>query len=180
MTGVVLAGCGAADAPARVDASVPCSARVEPPPTSSLEGRDGVTTSKAALPGGGRFAVFSFAGAPTRVRLGGRRVWAWKTPAELSAGRSVVMTVAPASARRARLGFSRPARSFRRAPRSARFTACPADEPLFSGEGTVGPVTGWAGSLITLDRRTCLRLTVREGRAAARRLAIPLGRSCRG
>ena len=112
------------------------------------------------------------------MRIGGCRAWLWKAPVALTADRSVVLTVYGKAARRARLGFARPARSFARADRTMRFTSCSPNAPLHSGDGTVGPVTGWGGSLVTLDRRLCLRLRVvtAEGSVSLR---VPLGRRCR-
>jgi hypothetical protein len=136
-----------------------------------------VTTSRARLPDGGELALYTFSGPPTRSRIGGRRVWMWKTPASLTAGRTVVLSVAGSAAGRARLGFTPPAPSFAEAARATRFTSCAADTPLFSGEGTVGPVTGWGGSLFTLDRRICLPLLVTRSRTPVV-LKVPLGTRC--
>jgi hypothetical protein len=58
-----------------------------------------------------------------------------------------------------------------------RGVSCSADEPLFSGDGVVGPTTGWGGSLITTHRRICLRLRVFSGGASSP-LRVPLGRRC--
>lgn len=184
VAGAVAAGCGDASpaaktsAPVRADSTVPCSARSEPSPAVGLRDQEGVTTSVARLANGGRFDLYTFGGRPSRTRIGERRVWLWKTPVALTADRSVILTVQGRAARRARLGFTRPARSFARADRATRFDSCAPDTPLFSGDGTVGPETGWGGSLITLDRRVCLRLRVVTAKASVP-LRVPLGTRCR-
>jgi hypothetical protein len=158
------------------DGTVGCRMRSEPAPSRDLADQPGVGVSVAVLPGA-RFRVFTFDGAPARSRLGGRRVWTWKTPVALTAEASVVVSVAASRQARARLGFTPARRSFENADRSTRFTACSADTPQFSGDGTVGPETGWGGSLITRDRRLCLRLRVESG-GRTTGLLVPLGRSC--
>lgn len=179
-------GCGtsseAADVPApapapRADSAVPCSARSEPPPLDALSSDPSVRSAAVELRGGGRFELFTFGGAPSRTRVGRTHAWLWKTPVSLTVGSSVVVSVPASRARRARLGFTRRASSFGRADRATRFTSCAADTPLFSGEGTVGPVTGWGGSVLTLDRRVCLRLRV-SGATGDAVLELPLGRRC--
>ena len=160
------------------DSTVPCSAHVEPPPVVSLRKRKGVTTSTARLAAGGRFDVYTFGGRPSRTRIAGRRAGLWKTPVALTADRSVILRVGGTAVRRARLGFGRPARSFARAARATRFVSCAPDTPLFSGDGTVGPDTGWGGSLITLDRRVCLRLRVVTAKESVP-LPVALGTRCR-
>lgn len=166
-------------APVRADSTVPCSARAEPPPADGLRGQEGVTTSFARLADGGRFEINTFGDlGPSRTRIGERRVWLWKAPAALTADRSVILTVPARAARRARLGFTRPARSFARSDRATRFVSCAPDTPLFSGDGMVGPETGWGGSLITLDRRVCLRLRVVTATTSVP-LRLPLGTRCR-
>lgn len=197
VSGAVAAGCGGASpaakrsepvsaspaaktsAPMRADSTVPCSARSEPPPSVGPRDQEGVTTSVARLPDGGRFELDTFGDlGPSRTRIGERRAWLWKAPVGLTADRSVILTVRARAARRARLGFTRSARSFARADRATRFVSCAPDTPLFSGDGTVGPVTGWGGSLITLDRRVCLRLLVVTAKASVP-LKVPLGTRCR-
>lgn len=161
---------------ANTDGVVGCRSRSEPAPSSDLADQPGVGVSIAVLPGA-RFRVFTFDGAPTRHRLGERWVWSWKTPVALNAAASVVVSVTPSQQARVRLGFTRERRSFGYSDRSTRFKACTPDTPQFSGDGTVGPETGWGGSLITRDRRVCLRLQVASGGQTAG-LAVPLGRSC--
>lgn len=202
VAGAVAAGCGGASpatetsapvraspavktsAPVRADSTVPCSARAEPPPPVGDglrdQVQDHVTTSSVRLPDGGRFDLYTFPDdlGPSRSRDDERRVWLWKAPAVLTADRSVILTVPAGAARRARLGFTRPARSFARSSRATRFVSCAPDTPLFSGEGTVGPETGWPGSLITLDRRVCLRLRVVTATTSVP-LRVPLGTRCR-
>lgn len=163
--------------PARADSAVPCSARSEPSPGVSLREQKGVTTSVVRLADGGRFDLYTFGGRPSRARIGKRPVWLWKAPVALTADRSVILTVPARAARRARLGFTPPARSFARADRATRFDSCAPDTPLFSGDGTVGPETGWGGSLITLDRHVCLRLLVITAKAPVP-LRVPLGTRC--
>jgi hypothetical protein len=143
----------------------------------SLRESKDVTTSVAWLAHGGRFDLYSFAFRPSRQPFVGRGAWVWKTPVALTAGHAVVLTVDGADALRARLGFGPPARSFAAADSATRFESCPPDTPLFSGPGTVGPETGWSGSLITLDRRLCLRLRVVTGTASVA-IRVPLGTRC--
>ena len=177
---VVLVGCGgsAAAIPQSVsmhaDVVVPCSARVEPPP--AVKQRGGVTTSVARFADGGRF-VLAFGTGPSKTRIGGRRVWVWKTPVVLSADLAVVLSIDAVASRRARLSFTGMVRDFQTGARRARFEACSADTRRFSEEGVVGPETGWAGSLITLDRRVCLRVRTVTARESVK-LKVPLGRRC--
>lgn len=191
VAGAIVAGCGgpsraadtsspAADSSSlvRADSTVPCSARSEPPPAVSLRDAEGVTGSGARLTAGGQFDLYTFGGRSSRTRIGGRRAWLWKAPVALSADRSVVLTVNGPAARRARLGFARRARSFAGADRATRFASCAPDTRLFSGNGTVGEVTGWGGSLVTLDRRLCLRLRVVTATESVS-LRVPLGMGCR-
>lgn len=152
---------------------VDCAARAEPPPPEPPRAR----TVSAALPDGGRLYVLNVPGRPSRTRLGGRAVFVWKTPVVLSADRSVVVAIGRRQARRTRLGVGGSFPSFARSPRTARLTSCPEDEPRFSGPGVVGPLTGWGGSMVTLRRRSCLRLRVHSGGATVP-LRVPLGRRC--
>ncbi|HEX8087117.1 MAG TPA: hypothetical protein VF529_22755 [Solirubrobacteraceae bacterium] len=183
---VVAAGCLGDDstadgvAPARpqaADSTVGCDRRSEPPPSEAVRTGEDAHVAAAALRDGGRFELFTFRGAPFRMRLGARRVWVWKAPASLSADRTVILAVGSRNTSRARLAFGPFARTFARSDRAVRFTSCPPDEPLFSGDGVVGPTTGWGGSLITTDRRICLRLRVFSGGASSP-LPVPLGRPC--
>ena len=167
---------GAASAP-RADSTVACSARAEPSPSEGLREGEGVVVSAARLEGGGRFALYSFDDPPARTRIGGRRTWLWKTPVSLTADRSVVLSVHARSVGTARLVFARQPKSFTAADRATRFRSCTADEPQFSGAGTVGPATGWGGSIVTLERRQCLRLQVVAGGRRST-LRVPLGRRC--
>jgi hypothetical protein len=165
----VVAAVAAAVPPA--DARIGCAERAEPSPAPGA--LPGVV---AELPEGGEFVILTVSPTPSRTRMGRRTVWLWKTPATLSADRSIVLEVPRRGARRARLGWGR-TRSFAGAPRTTRFTACAEDEPLHSGDGVVGPRTGWGGALITLRRRSCLRLVVRsDGESLP--LRVPLGRRC--
>lgn len=158
-------------------ATVTCAMHGEPsPPASLLEDTIGAATVAGAtlrLHGAG-------GAAPSRVRLAdGERAWIWKVPVSLTAGAHVTLTVARAQRGRARLLFARnQTPSFARAFWTTRFDACAADHPLFSGKGTVGPVTGWGGSLATRDRRMCLRLTA-SSRGERTAMPVSLGRACR-
>lgn len=60
-----------------------------------------------------------------------------------------------------------------------RFKACPADEPMFSGPGTVGPWTGFPGAMIVAGAR-CLTLELRERGRPTLRYYLGFGRDdCR-
>jgi hypothetical protein len=149
----------------------------EPSPSASLlddtVGAATVAGAALRLHGAGRAG-------PSRVRLDdGERVWIWKVPVSLTADGRVTLTVPPSQRGRARLLFAaNRTRSFASAARTTRFNACAADHPLFSGPGTVGPITGWAGSLVTRDRRMCLRLTASAG-GRRQAMRVSLGRACR-
>ncbi|HEV2785597.1 MAG TPA: hypothetical protein VGV67_04355, partial [Solirubrobacteraceae bacterium] len=166
--------------PPRADTHVDCARHAEPSPPAEPTTGGGTHVATAALPDGARFHLLWFSNAgPTRVRVGRRQLWLWKTPAVLSADRSIVLSVAPRHVRRARLAFDRQPPSFARGDRATRFTSCPEDEPRFSGPGTVGPRTGWAGSLLTVDRRLCLRLRVTPAAGGDPvPLRVPRGRRC--
>ena len=58
------------------------------------------------------------------------------------------------------------------------FRACEGDEPRFSGPGTVGPRTIWAGGL-KVRRPGCVRLLIAVDGAAVDDVRLPFGRPCR-
>jgi hypothetical protein len=63
------------------------------------------------------------------------------------------------------------------ADRVLRVVPCDPDTEMFSGSGTVGPRTGFAGGVVG-NRRKCVRIRVtREGESWTAR--FPLGRRCR-
>lgn len=151
---------------------VTCRMRAEPPPPAPLESRGDARVYDAAV-NGARFQLMTTGGLGP-ARMGERRIWVAKTPRTLTAGGDVVVTLTGARWQDGR------ARTYAKAPRSIRLTACPADTPLFSeDEGVVGPITGWGGGILAPARRACVRVRVTNAQAPGERpatLTVPLGR----
>ena len=103
-------------------------------------------------------------------RMRGRYVL--KVPLAVRAGRVVNVSVKPIGRIGVGLAFVRRA-SHRGVPR-VRFVACDRDEPAWSYNGTVGPVTGFPGGF-SLSARGCvaIRVAVRGGRAYS--AVVPFG-----
>lgn len=163
----------------RADSWVTCANHVEPTPSAATRRAMEKGATVVPLSDGGRLVFLDVNSGPGRSTLEDRRAWGWKVPVSLTADRSVVVSLADRTAPRARLGFTAERRptTFGRGHRATRFTSCPPDTPTFSKKGTVGPVTGWAGSVTTLDRRVCLRLrATSEGETV--RFKLPLGKRC--
>lgn len=98
-----------------------------------------------------------------------------KAAASVRAGETV--TIAIAAPDRGRVRIQYPNEQTRGDPpaAAARLAACSADEPSFSGRGTVGSTTGFAGGF-TLDRPTCATIEVYvEGRAEPLRRTVSFG-----
>lgn len=128
--------------------------------------------------------VFFYAAHLRRVSAAELRRGALKAAVDVAAATTATVSVAARSRERVSLAYDLDALPRRRlyrvedGQRSVRFIACAADEPRFSGPGTVGPRTGFNGGLIA-TRRTCADLLVRvAGEPRARRVRIPIGRSC--
>ena len=95
----------------------------------------------------------------------------------LEAGHEATIVVAPSARRITRLEYAFD-NDLRRRDVAVDFRPCPADEPRFSGPGTVGPRTIWAGG-IEVRRPACVRLLVWVDGRRLRDVRLPLGRSCR-
>jgi hypothetical protein len=102
-------------------------------------------------------------------------------------GYQIKAGVAVAAGARATLAIGRRARGWAAlvyAPRrpgeperrdaAVRFQACAADEPAFSYDGPVGPVTGFSGGFI-LQRRGCVPLEARVPGRPTVRIVVPFG-----
>ena len=95
----------------------------------------------------------------------------------LEAGHDATIVVAPGARRIARLEYAFDSDA-RRPDVAVDFRPCEPDEPRFSGPGTVGPRTIWAGGM-EVRRPACVRLLVWVDRVRLEDVRIPLGRPCR-
>jgi hypothetical protein len=124
------------------------------------------------------------------LRLARHHYGRLKTPFAVRAGHRVTLEIAEADRPHASFisDFRRHGRqigpywSYRVAdgtPR-ARLIACPVDEPMFSGPGTVGPWTAFPGAMVVAGAR-CLTIEVREPGHPTFRYYLGFGRNdCRG
>jgi hypothetical protein len=109
------------------------------------------------------------AGRTPKTRLS-RRLYMWKVPIGVAAGRNVTVTVARRHRRRASLVGEGGARRLREGLASLRYESCAAD---------AGGQTGWGGSILTSRGVMCLRLAIDADGEDRRRVVMPLGRrSC--
>jgi hypothetical protein len=95
-----------------------------------------------------------------------------KAPLFVRAGRFVSVSITPIQGGRAGLTFA-PRASLRGVPR-VRFAACERDEPAFSYDGTVGPVTAFAGGF-SVSQPTCVAIRVRVRGDRTYSAAVPFG-----
>jgi hypothetical protein len=103
-----------------------------------------------------------------------------KLPAGLRAAHRATLRVAPRQRRYAALSYrsaTRTAATVQAGDQAVTFIPCTPDTPAFSGGGTVGSTTGWAGNLVVTGPR-CLRLQVRVDGRRQPDIALPLGRRC--
>lgn len=155
---------------------VGCAARVEP----SVEGFDG---RRDVIRGPFAFVTLArdipaLSRASYRPRHG--RLAGVKLPVGLRAGHRATLRVKASQRHDAALlyrGRTRNANRIQDGDRAVTFKPCQPDEPGFSG-GTVGPLTGWAGSLIVTGPR-CIRLEVYVDGRRHSDVRLPLGRRCR-
>lgn len=152
-----------------------CADRAEPGPRGFTFRRDVVRGAFAliAVRGIGRRPRGSFE--PRDGRLSGT-----KFPVAVRAGHGAEVRIAPKDAHAAALlvGDTRAADSVADGAPAARYAPCAADTPRFSGGGTVGPITGWAGALVVTGPR-CVTLHVTVDGRRRRNVELPLGADCR-
>jgi hypothetical protein len=104
-----------------------------------------------------------------------RRGYAIKAGAGVLAGVRATVTIGRSAHSWAKLSFAPhvPGKPHRDVA-AVRFQACAADEPAFSYDGPVGPVTGFAGGF-ALKRRGCVPLEVRVAGRPAIGVRVPFG-----
>lgn len=145
-------------APASASAATPkrdCRTRAEgPKPITRLARPQDVKIGPAALLGA-RLWGDPDEFATTRDARSGR--YLVKLPLALRAGRVVTVSIAPADRGRAALTF---VRSPRAGVPAVRFHACDKRVPSFAHDGTVGPVTAFAGGF-SLTEPSCVSVRVR-------------------
>jgi hypothetical protein len=177
-----LTACGASataaeEAPAPAPPIVDCATHVEPSVEKFDKRRDIVRGALALVTlrrDLRRSEKASFR--PVKGRLAGV-----KLPIGVRADHSATLRVSAGHRRHAALihrDETRDANRIADGDRAVTFVPCAADVPAFSGEGTVGPITGWAGALIVTGAR-CVRLGVTVDGKRKPDVRLPLGRRCR-
>lgn len=156
------------------DETLDCSERVEPPPVG---GTEGLGYTRIVLKDDAGLGI-SLMPPPSQRRAGGKRLYVWKMPLALTASKRVFVQIDRRDKHLARFEFLERG-AFQKLPRTLRIESCSADEPRFSGEGTVGPETGWAGALVATRPALCLRVRVIDlADNSLRRVVLPLGGDC--
>ena len=169
---VAVPGARAAPAPERVT----CAEHVEPS-AADFDPATDVIREPLALTIRGDLRDLERASFPRRRG----RLHAAKLPAGVRAGAPVTLRVHRRDRRHAAFAYSPETRNARRiadADRALVFEPCPPDTPAFSDGGTVGPVTGWAGTLVFTQERCVTLEVLAEGRPR-RTIRLGLGRRCR-
>lgn len=176
---------GAADEPRRPQVAgapvVSCAARAEPSVKEFDRRRDIIR---------GPFALVTLARDLPRLsrasyRPRGGRLKGVKLPVGLRAGHRATLRVSAAQSKQAALLYrpkTRAANRIQDGDQAVTFNPCQPETPAFStgvaSGGTVGPITGWAGSLIVTGPR-CVRLELRVDGERQPDIRLPLGRPCR-
>jgi hypothetical protein len=153
-----------------------CASRAEPSIKRFSRQRDLVR---------GPFALVTVARDLPRLSQGayrprGGRIPGIKLPVGLRTGHTATLSVAPSQRNHASLIYREETRDSKRAQegdQAVAFKPCRPDTPAFH-EGTVGPITGWAGHLI-LNGPRCIRLQVRVDGERQPDIRLPLGQRCR-
>jgi hypothetical protein len=105
----------------------------------------------------------------------------FKMPMALKASKVVVLSIAPASRRYARVAYAGDDADRRRLtdfPVATVIQACPKDQPAFSYAGTVGAATFFPGGFVTDGKGVprCVGIELRErGKRAVSRRTVPFG-----